>query len=304
MGKERIRIGDKLVWPSERYRPVRDLVTDFIGRDGQMRLVTAAWMAGRRDPPLAPLLVGEPGVGKNRLVYELAYRTGRELYIFQGHEDVSAEDLACAVRFSDSADNKMDYVISPLVTAMHRGGICFIDEIGKIRPRALALLVSVLDERRYVDSSLLAERVYAHPRFRFIAATNTCEINALPEFIRSRMRPVVQIGYPPRLEIDQIVARHFPGSQEHLKELADVFWVLWEQHAKDGKPPTPRDAIHLFALATSFSDVDALNGDVRSGSCDESSPLPLESRAEAPDLKPAHLEHAFQELFRQNDESV
>jgi len=28
----------------------------------------------------------------------------------------------------------MDYVLSPLVTAMLEGAICFIDEIGKIRP--------------------------------------------------------------------------------------------------------------------------------------------------------------------------
>jgi MoxR-like ATPase len=299
MNKERILIGNKMVWPSDPYRPSRSLMTEFVGRDHEMRLITAAWMAGRRSPPLAPLLVGEPGVGKNRLVYELAHRTARELYIFQGHEDVTAEDLACAVRFSDTADSKMDYVISPLVTAMHRGGIYFIDEIGKIRPRALALLVSVLDERRYIDSSLLAERVLAHPGFRFIAATNTGEINALPEFIRSRTRPVIQVGYPPRQEIDQIIARQFPGLQQRLQQLLDVFWALWEKQTKDGRPPSPRDAIHLFGLATSMSDFDRLGGDIRFDSSGKDDPFPLESDAEAPDMETAHLERAFQELFHQ-----
>lgn len=198
-----INIGSKRVLASSPYEQKKEL--KFIGRDDEMKMIVAAWLASNGSIPLSPLLVGEPGVGKNRLVYELAKRTGRKLYIFQGHEDVTAEDLACSVRFSDTKQGTMDYVASPLVTAMHSGGICFIDEIGKIRPRALALLVSVLDERRYIDSTLLGERVYAKSTFRFIAATNTGEIQLLPEFIQSRMRPVIKVGYPPQEEINKIV---------------------------------------------------------------------------------------------------
>ncbi|MCH8196077.1 MAG: AAA family ATPase, partial [Chloroflexi bacterium] len=96
--------------------------------DASQRIFQAARAAGvpdrpqRRGPP-AHHWPGEPGVGKNRVVYELARRTGKDLYIFQGHEDVTAEDLACAVRFSDYADRKMYYVVSPLVTALLWGGI-------------------------------------------------------------------------------------------------------------------------------------------------------------------------------------
>jgi MoxR-like ATPase len=302
MNKEKILIGTKMVWPSDPYCPIRQMVTEFVGRDEEMRLITAAWINGRSTLPLAPLLVGEPGVGKNRLVYELAHRTARELYIFQGHEDVTAEDIACAVRFSDTADTKMDYVISPLVTAMHRGGICFIDEIGKIRPRALALLVSVLDERRYIDSSLLAERVVAHPNFRFIAATNTGEVNALPEFIRSRMCPVIKVGYPPRREIDQIIEHQFAGRQQRLQELMDLFWVLWEKQTNNGQPPSPRDAIHLFGLATSVSDFDRLGGTTRFDSSGKDKPFPLDNDIVTLALEPRHLELAFHELFHEKQE--
>jgi len=299
MIKEKVLIGNKLVWPSDPYVPIRHSVTEFVGRDNEMRLITAAWISGEHSLPLAPLLVGEPGVGKNRLVYEIAHRTARDLYILQGHEDVSAEDLACAVRFSDTAGANVDYITSPLVTAMHRGGICFIDEIGKIRPRALALLVSVLDERRYIDSNLLAQRVMSHPGFRFIAATNTGEINALPEFIRSRMRPVINIGYPERSEINQIVARHFPGLRERLQELLDTFWSLWEKRAKDGQSPSPRDAIHLFGLATSMSDFESLGGDAVFEGSNSTKPFPLAGGARPLDLEPMYLERAFQELFQQ-----
>jgi len=291
--------GRKQVWPSNPYTPSLGTLGKFVGREEEMKLITAAWIAGEGSLPLSPLLVGEPGVGKNRLVYELAHRTGRDLYIFQGHEDVTAEDLACSVRFSDDNSKTMDYVASPLVTAMHQGGICFIDEIGKIRPRALALLVSVLDERRYIDSTLLGERVIGHPGFRFVAATNTGEISSLPEFIRSRLRPIIKVGYPRKEEINHIIERQFPRRQEQLGSLLDTFWELWDRHGENGRSPSPRDAIHLFALASSLSDFEHLGGDTQLGLAGEAKPFPLEAGAGEFAVTPKHIEQAFEELFAQ-----
>jgi MoxR-like ATPase len=285
----------KTVLASEPYRPREATLSTFVGRLRELKMVTAAWIGSSSVPPLCPLLLGEPGVGKNRLVYELARRTGLDLYIFQGHEDVTAEDLACTVRFSDEPGRTMDYVVSPLVTAMHRGGICFIDEIGKIRPRALALLVSVLDERRYIDSTLLGERVQAHPRFRFIAATNIEEMGVLPEFIRSRMRPVIEVGYPPKEEIDQIISRQ-TSSEPEIKKLLQTFWDLFTgiKH-----PPSPRDAIHLFALAASLRDFDASGAEKKLNGAEPESRLALEQSMAGIAITPEHLNEAFQQLFKQ-----
>ena len=296
----KIRLGDKLVIPSKPYQPVHLRSGDFVGREREMTLIAAAWIGGPYSPPLSPLLVGDPGVGKNRIVYELSRRTGRALFMFQGHEDVTAEDLACAVRFSDGPDAKMDYVASPLVTAMARGGICFIDEIGKIRPRALSLLVSVLDERRYIDSTLLGERVYAHPAFRFVAATNTGEVNALPEFIRSRMRPVISVGYPPRREIERVIARQFPDLRE-LDQLVGSFWCLWE-NKKEPRAPTPRDAIYLFTLAASLAEFERANQAGRFRSAGPGQPFPTERHEGPPAIEPRHLETAFENLFSEADQ--
>jgi MoxR-like ATPase len=300
--QEKIEIGNKKVLVSSPYTPKEQYSQKFIGRESEMKLIIAAWLARKTSIPLSPLLVGKPGGGKNRLVYELAKRTSRKLYIFQGHEDVTAEDLACAVRFSDTDKNQMDYVASPLVTAMINGGICFIDEIGKIRPRALALLVSVLDERRYIDSTLLGERIEAKAEFRFIAATNTGEIQRLPEFIQSRMRPVIQIDYPRENEINYIIkANHSDHNQIELERLLEKFWSLWQGHfTKEEEKPSPRDAIYLFALASSMSDY-ALR---------ENSELVKEVKREGVnplyDIDPINytseissdiLEEAFEELF-------
>jgi len=230
------------------YYPNRSMLSTFTGRDKELRAIFASWIATDNYPPLCPLMIGEPGVGKNRIVYELHNITGLNLYILQGHEDITAEDLACAVRFSDGEHGKMDYVLSPLVTAMYKGGICFIDEIGKIRPRALSLLVSVLDERRYIDSTLLGERIEAAKDFRFVAATNSGEENDLPEFIRSRMKPVVKIDHPDRKDIEKIIETQ-SGVRVHRDELLTAFWDLWRNQ---DLPPTPRDVIQLFALAATL----------------------------------------------------
>jgi MoxR-like ATPase len=258
-------------------------------------------MTGPGRLPLSPLLLGEPGVGKNRLVYELARRTGKDLFIFQGHEDVTAEDLACAVRFSDEGRGKMDYIVSPLVTAMLNGGICFIDEIAKIRPRALALLVSVLDERRYIDSTLLGERVVAHEGFRFVAATNTADLegNALPEFLKSRMRPVVSVGYPPKGEIEQIVLSRHSRLADQAENLLTCFWMEWERINPQTKP-TPRDAVYAFDLALSLADFEA----VGLSSMSEAGKISLDPTVRARTVdEERHLKRALQELSRQRKEA-
>ncbi|MEK6259785.1 MAG: AAA family ATPase [Planctomycetota bacterium] len=292
-----ILIGGKEALPSQPYVP--QLRRSLVGRQPQLEMITAAWMAGSDQLPLSPLLLGEPGVGKNHLVYELASRTGKKLYIFQGHEDVTAEDLACAVRFRDDGQPGMDYVASPLLTAMESGDICFIDEIAKIRPRALALLVSVLDERRYLDSILLGERVHAKPGFRFIAATNTADLegNAMPEFLRSRMRPVIRVGFPDRQQIAEMVTNLHPRVGR-ANDLLDVFWMEWDQRfgtKPDARQCSPRDAIYIFSLASSLADFDALGGPSRLA--DVSKTLSLNETDQALSVTVEHLKKAFQEMF-------
>lgn len=266
-------------------QPYNAPINELVGRDQEMRKILAAWMGGDARLPLSPLLLGEPGLGKNRIVYECAKLCSKELYIYQGHEDVSAEDLICAVRFSDDPDRKMDYIVSPIVTAMLKGAVCFIDEIAKIRPRALAPLASLLDERRYIDSALLGERIYAHPGFRFIAATNTADLegNMLPDFIRSRMRPIIYVGYPEREEIEGIIRSRFQSLHNNGQFLLESFWKLWREKHGD-KPPTPRDSIYIFAYALNLADYEVIK---------DNHPYILEGNGNSPCIKEEHLEQAF-----------
>lgn len=280
------KIGGKTVLLSQPYLAPH---SECVGREQEIRKIMAAWMDGCSALRLSPLLVGEPGLGKNRVVYEAARLLGRELYILQGHEDITPEDLICTVRFSDDPNRKMDYVAGPLATAMIRGGVAFLDEVGKIRPRALAPLASLLDERRYLDSLLLGERIEAHPSFRFIAATNSSEVKKgnLPDFIRSRLSPTIHFGYPGRKEINKILRARFRVLGVNGTGLLDRFWNLWQTIRKDTLP-SPRDSITLFGYAINLADFEAVEA-VRG--------LPTQRCQSQCALKDRHLQSAFETFY-------
>jgi hypothetical protein len=289
--------GRKKVWGSDPYTSPKAYQELYADGEPELQAVIAAWIDNRRSIPLSPLLLGEPGVGMHRLAVELAQRTGKPLYILQGHEDIPAEYLACAVRFGDGDAVAIDYVVSPLVTAMHEGGICFIDQISKIRPRAMALLVSVLDERRSIDSNLLGERIEAAAGFRFLASTNTGEIHALPDFIRSRMRPVIRVGETSPTQGDK-TRKIQPGARlTHAMEepLNQTFWSLWQSPLASNPVPRELDAIRLIALATSLGDFDNPDDLKASQTGLREGRMPAEEIR----LTTANLEIAFQELFGQ-----
>lgn len=282
MSDNYIKINAKTVQLSEPYNAETG---EIIGREHEMKKILSAWMAGGGTLPLSPLLLGEAGIGKNRIVYECARMCSKELYVFQGREDVAAEDLICIACPSDDPAKKIDYKISPLVTAMIRGAVCFIDKIGKIRPRALAPLASLLDERRYIDSNYLGERIYATPGFRFIAATNTTDLERelLPEFIRSRMRPVINIGYPQQKEIEMIIKSRFPVFQRNGNELLEKFWELWRERYQD-KPSIPRDTIQIFSYAFNLANFELMQS---------VHPYVVDHNSAEYNIKVEHLEQAF-----------
>jgi MoxR-like ATPase len=261
-------------------------VPALVGRHAETRKIIAAWISNVRYP-LAPLLIGEPGLGKNRIVYEAAKLTGRDLYIFQGHEDVTPSDIECSVRFSDDQDRKMDYILSSVATAALKGGIIFIDEIAKIRPRALAPLASLLDERRYLDSNLLGERIHAAPGFRFVAATNSSDLEggALPDFLQSRLRPVIQVGYPEPDDLNNILQARFDVLRDDGSHLLRHFWSLWRKYDAK-KSPTPRDVISVFGYAQNLSDLDASEIQARESSLNFEAVLSQD-----------HVEQAFETIF-------
>ncbi len=238
----------------------------FVGREDLVAQCMAAWLP-LGGASLHFRLTGPPGTGKNQLVYYLAREVEKKpLYIMQGHEELTPEDVACTARITP--DNRVEYVASPLVAALLTGGVCFFDEIGRASSRSLSLLASVLDDRRSLTSVLAGFTVRAAPGFRFCAAMNESDAaGGLPGFIDERLRPSFRIEYPPLDEILAIVAGRFSNASATLLER----FRHWA--AKQDKL-TPRRALtmidYVVRLAgTHSTELSAGRADALIAICDE-----------------------------------
>ena len=120
-----------------------ELSVTWVGQDEVMRQLLAAWLVvDPQDLPMNPRLLGKPGVGKTTLAYAAAKRLGREVYILQATVDTRPEDLLITPVVEGVAQLK--YVASPLVTAMIRGGVAVLDDLG-CTEYANNFLLKVLD---------------------------------------------------------------------------------------------------------------------------------------------------------------
>jgi MoxR-like ATPase len=281
------KIQGKMVQLSEPYNAS---FIDMVGREAEMRKILAAWKTGENRFPMAPLLIGNPGVGKTRFVCEMSKRLGKEFYTYQCHEEVTNEDLVCTIRQSDTESGKFHYILRALPTAMILGEIFFIDGIAKMRKKALAIFESLLDERRYIESDLLGFRIPASPGFRFIASTNNSDLdtNPLSDYMKSRCKPVINFTYPSRETINRILLTRYSRLPENGKSLLDLFWHLWRGR-NNGIPPSPRDAIDVFSYALGLAEIDI---------AEHSYACTILDKQGAPCIfKENHLEEAFDALF-------
>jgi hypothetical protein len=189
--------------------PPPDPIPDepFVGREALIEKALAAWSAVDGSPALHIRLFGPPGSGKNSLVYELARILRKELYVIEGNDDLRVEDLVCVPVLDREDTNNLSYVASPLFAAVLRGGIAFFDEIAKAPAGALAALAPLLDRRGTLTSVTAAVRIGAAPGFLFCAALNEDEEKGtgLPDYIKERTLPAIQVGNPEAEELRLIL---------------------------------------------------------------------------------------------------
>ena len=173
-----------------------ELSITWVGQEEVMRQLLAAWLViDAQDLPMNPRLLGKPGVGKTTLAYAAAKRLDREVYIMQATVDTRPEDLLVTPVIEGEA--RLRYVASPLVTAMLRGGIVILDEGNRMSEKSWASLAPLLDNRRYVESIVAGIKIKAHPLFRVVATMNDdASTFDLPEYIHSRLQPMILIDFP------------------------------------------------------------------------------------------------------------
>jgi MoxR-like ATPase len=223
-----------------------ELNVTWVGQDDVMRQLLAAWLVlDPQDLPMNPRLLGKPGVGKTTLAYTAAKRLGREVFILQATVDTRPEDLLVTPVIE--GEKKLRYVASPLVTAMLRGGIVVLDEGNRMSEKSWASLAPLLDNRRYVESIVAGIKIKAHPLFRLVATMNDDSSTFdLPEYIHSRLQPMITIDFPERHEEYAILRENLPFGDEHILNYVTDF--LQQAHAADERY-TVRDGINIGRFA-------------------------------------------------------
>ena len=231
-----------------------ELSITWVGQEEVMRQLLAAWLViDAQDLPMNPRLLGKPGVGKTTLAYAAAKRLDREVYIMQATVDTRPEDLLVTPVIEGEA--RLRYVASPLVTAMLRGGIVILDEGNRMSEKSWASLAPLLDNRRYVESIVAGIKIKAHPLFRVVATMNDdASTFDLPEYIHSRLKPMILIYFPERHDEFAILRENMPFGDVHILNYVTDF--LQQAHAADERY-TARDGINIarFAMKLMHSEV-------------------------------------------------
>ncbi|HJZ11886.1 MAG TPA: AAA family ATPase [Acidobacteriota bacterium] len=219
-----------------------ELPMRWIGQPELIHQLHACWsIIEERDVPLSPRIIGKPGVGKTTLAYSAARMLGREVYIFQATIDTRPEDLLITPVVSD--DRKIQYVASPIVSAMITGGTAVLDEGNRMSEKSWASLAPLLDTRRYIESIVAGVKVKAHPDFRMVATMNDdASTFEIPEYIHSRLQPQIFIDFPERDEELAILRENLPFVEEKILNYVADF--LERCHAAE-EPFTVRDGINV-----------------------------------------------------------
>jgi MoxR-like ATPase len=218
----------------------------WIGQEQILRQLLACWLVvDPSDRPLAPRLLGPPGIGKTTLAMAAARLREQPLYINQCTADTRPEDLLVTPVLAESG--KIAYHASPLVSAMLTGGVCVLDEGNRMNEKSWASLAPLLDHRRYVESVVAGVTIPAHPDFRACVTMNEDESTyEVPDYILSRLQPTLTLGFPDRDDEMAILKYHLPFAEKELLALTVEF--LQQAHALK-LDFSPRDGITLLRFA-------------------------------------------------------
>jgi MoxR-like ATPase len=219
---------------------------DWLDFDHCAQRLEAAWLRlSPKEPPLNPRVIGEPGLGKTTLACAVARRLGQPVYIFQCTMDTRPEDLIVTPVLTP--DRRVEYHASSVVSAMLTGGIAILDEGNRMPERAWASLAPLMDDRRYVESTIASVKVPAHPQFRMCVTMNQdASVYELPGYIQSRLKPKIEIVAPPWEMQERILLLKCPHVDAEL--LTGVFKLL-KSRVKRGLHDSTRDMLSLAQYA-------------------------------------------------------
>ncbi|MDZ5711897.1 ATP-binding protein [Jeotgalibacillus haloalkalitolerans] len=143
------------------------------------------------------LLKGPTGSGKTKLAESVSYTFNQPMYSINCSVDLDAEAML-GFKTIEQVDGKsaITFVEGPVIQAMKKGHILYIDEINMAKPETLPILNGVLDYRRTITNPFTNEVITAAEGFKVVAAINEGYIGTVPlnEALKNRFI-VVDVPY-------------------------------------------------------------------------------------------------------------
>jgi nitric oxide reductase NorQ protein len=143
------------------------------------------------------LLKGPTGSGKTKLAETLSNMFSQPMYSINCSVDLDAEALLGFKTINDqNGKSSIEFVPGPVVHAMNKGYLLYIDEINMAKPETLPILNGVLDYRKMITNPFTGEVVKATTGFGVVAAINEGYVGTVPlnEALKNRFI-VIDVPY-------------------------------------------------------------------------------------------------------------
>lgn len=164
------------------------------------------------------LLKGPTGAGKTKLAETISEFFSQPIQSINCSVDLDAEALlGFKTIITKGGLSEIDFVDGPVVEAMKKGHILYIDEINMAKSETLPILHSVLDYRRMLTNPFTGEVIRAHPDFSVISAINEGYIGTTPmnEALKNRF-VTFSIPYISGEHLEKLWQEMFPTAPRDL----------------------------------------------------------------------------------------
>ncbi|WP_282023219.1 ATP-binding protein [Priestia flexa] len=143
------------------------------------------------------LLKGPTGSGKTKFAETLSYLFSQPMHSINCSVDLDAEALLGFKTIAEKNGKQgIEFVSGPVINAMKKGQLLYIDEINMAKPETLPILNGVLDYRKMITNPFTGEVVKGKETFGVIAAINEGYVGTVPlnEALKNRF-VVIDVPY-------------------------------------------------------------------------------------------------------------
>lgn len=164
------------------------------------------------------LLKGPTGAGKTKLAETLSALFCQPMHSINCSVDLDAEALlGYKTIVNAGGQTNIEFVEGPVIQAMTKGHLLYIDEINMAKPETLPILNGVLDYRRRITNPFTQEVVTAKDTFGVIAAINEGYVGTVPlnEALKNRFI-VIEVPYVQGDELLRVLMRNSALKDEKL----------------------------------------------------------------------------------------